>query len=194
MTELSASSQRALARLKELHREEEAPADFRVLVSERLARLEAPAPRSAFSRRGGVGLLLLAAAAAVALGVRSDRTQVSVLPEHWPTTAPPSHSGELKAGRIAVSGALPPDVIRAVMRDEFGRFRECYQTLPQPRPVVVSKLNFTIGAAGTVTTGHVDSEASPALGQCLERVMLAIRFPAPQAGDVTVAYPMQFRP
>ena len=80
------------------------------------------------------------------------------------------------------------------MRDEFGRFRECYETLPQPRPVVVSKLNFTIGAAGNVTAGHVDSEASPVLGQCLERVMLAIRFPAPKAGDVTVGYPVQFGP
>ena len=109
-------------------------------------------------------------------------------------TAPPSHSGDLKAGRIAVSGRLAPDVIRAVMRDEFGRFRECYKTLPRPRPVLVSKLNFTIGAAGNVTAGHVDSEASPVLGQCLERVMLAIRFPAPVGGDVTVGYPVQFGP
>jgi beta-lactamase regulating signal transducer with metallopeptidase domain len=111
-----------------------------------------------------------------------------------PSTAPPGHASDLKAGRIAVSGRLAPDVIRAVLRDEFGRFRECYETLPQPRPVLASKLNFTIGAAGNVTAGHVDSEASPVLGQCLERVMLAIRFPAPKAGDVTVDYPVQFGP
>lgn len=110
------------------------------------------------------------------------------------TTAPPRPSGGLKAGRIAVSGRLAPDVIRAVMRDEFGHFRECYESLPPPRPVVVSTLNFTIGAAGHVTAGHVDSEASPLLGQCLERVMLAIRFPPPQAGEVTVDYPMHFGP
>jgi hypothetical protein len=60
--------------------------------------------------------------------------------------------------------------------------------------VVLSTLNFTIGPAGDVTAGHVDSEASPALGQCLERVMLAMRFPAPAAGDVTVDYPVQFGP
>jgi hypothetical protein len=85
-------------------------------------------------------------------------------------------------------------VIRAVLRREWGRFRECYETLPQPRPVLVSKLSFTIGAAGNVTAAHVDSEASPALGQCLERVLLALHFPAPQAGDVTVDYPVQFGP
>jgi hypothetical protein len=58
----------------------------------------------------------------------------------------------------------------------------------------MSTLNFTIGAAGNVTASQVDSEASPVLGQCLERVMLAIHFPAPEAGDVTVGYAMQFGP
>jgi hypothetical protein len=85
---------------------------------------------------------------------------------------------------------MAPDVIRAVMRGELGRFRECYEALPQPRPVVESTLNFKIDPAGNVTAGHVESEASPVLGQCLEGVLLAIRFPAPAAGDVTVAYTM----
>jgi len=142
----------------------------------------------------GLGLAALAPASCGAPQTETDPGRVPGAAGGEPTTPPPSHSGELKAGRIAVSGSLPPDVIRAVMRDEFGRFRDCYATLPAPRPVVLSTLNFTIGAAGTVTAGHVDSEASPVLGQCLERVMLAVRFPAPQAGDVTVGYPIQFAP
>jgi hypothetical protein len=89
---------------------------------------------------------------------------------------------------------MAPAVIRAVLRDQFGHFRECYEGLPQPRPAVASNLNFTIGAAGNVTAGQVDSAASPALGQCLERVLLALHFPAPRAGDVSVEYPMQFEP
>jgi hypothetical protein len=100
----------------------------------------------------------------------------------------------MKAGRIAVSGALAPEVIRGVMREQFDSFRACYASLPQPRPVALSNLNFTIGAAGNVTAGHVDSEASPALAQCLQRVLLAMHFPAPRAGDVTVDYPVQFGP
>jgi beta-lactamase regulating signal transducer with metallopeptidase domain len=142
----------------------------------------------------GLGLAALAPASCGAPQAEADLSRVQGAAGSGPTTAPPSHSWDLKAGRIAVSGRLAPDVIRAAMRDEFGRFRECYETLPQPRPVVVSTLSFTIGAAGNVTAGHVDSEASPLLGQCLERVMLAIRFPAPKAGDVTVDYPMQFGP
>jgi hypothetical protein len=38
------------------------------------------------------------------------------------------------------------------------------------------------------------AEASPELGQCVERVMLAVRFPAPSGGDVTVGYPVLFGP
>jgi hypothetical protein len=109
-------------------------------------------------------------------------------------TAKPNPSWDLKAGRIVVSGAIAPDAIRAVLRNELGRFRDCYDRLPQPRPVVVSTLRFTIGAAGQVTAGRVDSEQSPALGACLERVVLAMQFPSPTDGDVTVDYPMQFGP
>jgi hypothetical protein len=142
----------------------------------------------------GLGLAARAPASCSAPQTEAGSSQVEGAAGRGATTAPPSHPAELKAGRIAVSGRLAPDAIRAVMRDEFGRFRECYGTLPEPRPVVLSTLNFTIGAAGNVTTGHVDSEASPVLGQCLERVMLAMRFPAPKGGDVSVEYPMQLSP
>jgi len=194
MVEFSSSPEaRALARLKELHRAEEAPQDFRLLVAERLGRLEVPASNGALWKRRGIGLLLLAAAAAIVLALRSDHTQITPLREQpaAPRTAEPV---ELKAGRIEVSGRLPPAVIRTVLHHELGRFRECYEALPQPRPVVISTLHFTIGSEGNVTSGHVDSEASPMLGQCLERVMFALHFPAPTDGDVTVGYPVQFGP
>jgi hypothetical protein len=198
MVELPSSPEaRALARLKTLHRAEEAPQGFRELVAERLGRLDTPASKRAPWKRAGVGVLLLAAAAAVMLGLRSEHTRIILLPEQPAaphTTAAPSHSVGLKAGRMTVSGRLPPAVVRAVMRDELGRFRQCYEALPQPRPVVMSTLNFTIGAAGNVTAGQVDAEASPVLGRCLERVMFTLQFPAPKAGDVTVGYPMSFTP
>ena len=142
----------------------------------------------------GLGLAALAPASCGAPQAEAGPSRVEGAAGSGPTAAPTGPSWELKAGRVEVSGRLAPDVIRGVMRDELGRFRGCYETLPEPRPVLASKLNFTIGAAGNVTAGHVDSEASPMLGQCLERVMLAIRFPPPAAGDVAVGYPMQFGP
>lgn len=196
MVEFSSSPEaRALARLKELHRAEEAPQEFHAVVAERLGRLAVPASNGVLWKRGGIGVLLAAAAVGV-LTLRSDHTRIIPRAEQPAahTTAVSSHPVGVKAGRIAVSGRLPPDVIRAVMREQLGRFRECYETLPPPRPVVMSALEFTIGAKGNVTAGHVKSEASPELGQCLERVMLALHFPAPEAGEVTVGYPMQFAP
>jgi hypothetical protein len=144
-----------------------------------------------------LGLALAALASSASCGApqaEAGPSRVQGVAGSAPTIAPLSQSVDTKAGRIAVSGALAPQVIRGVMREQFGRFRACYESLPQPRPVVSSDLNFTIGAAGDVTAGHVDSEASPALGQCLERVVLALHFPAPKAGDVTVEYPVQFGP
>ena len=169
----------------------------RRIVAERLGRLEAPASKGALWKRGGIGVLILAAAAAVVLALPSDHTRIILLPEEAAaphTTVAPSHSVNLKAGRMTVSGRLPAAVIRAVLGAEFGRFRECYAALPHPRRVLRSALNFTIGPEGNVTAGHVESEASPALGQCLERLMLALHFPAPTAGDVTVRYPLRFAP
>jgi hypothetical protein len=105
MAEFSSSPEsRALARLKELHHAEQVPPDVRVRVAERLARLEAPAPKRALLRRGGIGLLLLAAAAAVALEVRSDRARVMPLPEQ-PAA---SRATEL----VSLSGAAVPGSLR----------------------------------------------------------------------------------
>lgn len=78
----------------------------------------------------GLGLAALAPASCGAPQAEAGPSRVQGAAGSGPTAAPPSHSWDLKAGRIAVSGRLAPDVIRAVMRDQFGRFRECYETLP----------------------------------------------------------------
>ncbi|HVZ36382.1 MAG TPA: hypothetical protein VG963_28330 [Polyangiaceae bacterium] len=105
MAELSSSPEsRALTRLKQWHRADRAPSDFRTRVAERLAQLEAPARRRALSRRGGMGLLLLAAAAAVALAVRADRMRVTPLPEQ-PAAL---HTADI----ISLSGAAVPGSLR----------------------------------------------------------------------------------
>ena len=107
MAEFSSSPEsKALARLKEFHRADRVPPDFRVRVAERLARLEAPAPKRALSRRGGVGLLLLAAAAAVVFAVRSERTWITPLPEQPP--APRATGTEI----VSLTGAAVPGSLR----------------------------------------------------------------------------------
>ena len=100
MAEFSSSPEaRALARLKELHHAEEAPPGFRRLVARRLVRLEAPTPEGAPSRRVCIGLSLLAAAAAVLLAVRSERTRI-VLVQEPPVATPAAELVSLRAATV----------------------------------------------------------------------------------------------
>ena len=89
---------------------------------------------------------------------------------------------------------LPPEKIHEVVRNHYPDFKRCYERLPQPRPTLRVKLHFTIGVDGRVDEGHVDSEASPPLGSCIEPVMRGFVFPSPEGGVVTVAYPVEFAP
>jgi len=100
----SSPESRALARFKELHRAEEAPPDFREHVAERLARLEAPAPKGARSRPGSIGLLLLAAAAVVVLALRRDHERVTLLPEQ--------PAARRTTELVSLSGAAVPGSLR----------------------------------------------------------------------------------
>ncbi|HWO12966.1 MAG TPA: M56 family metallopeptidase [Polyangiaceae bacterium] len=108
-------------------------------------------------------------------------TLVSVAPSSWG-----DDGGGDKTGRLA------PDIIRSVVRQNYGRFRACYEQLPEMVPTWAT-MKFTIGEDGTVTEGTVDAEISQ-LGECIRRGMFAIAFPAPEGGVVTVVYPLVFEP
>lgn len=93
-----------------------------------------------------------------------------------------------------VSQRLDPEVIRKVVRDSYGGFRDCYEALGHPLPDTWAKLNFTIARDGKVSDGEVESPEYPALGKCLDPVMRSMVFPAPKDGIVTVGYPLMFAP
>jgi hypothetical protein len=100
----------------------------------------------------------------------------------------------MRTGSDPTDQGLPPDVIRNVVKDSFPAFRDCYEQLPQPRPSLSLKMHFTIGSGGRVVDGHVDAEASPPLGSCVEAAMWRMAFPGPEEGTVTVGYPIAFAP
>jgi hypothetical protein len=52
----------------------------------------------------------------------------------------------------------------------------------------------TISASGAVTGAHVDTEGAPALGACMEPVMMDFVFPPPEEGAPTVDFPIAFAP
>jgi hypothetical protein len=91
-------------------------------------------------------------------------------------------------------GRLPREVIQNVVRASYPRFADCYETLPQPRPELKVQMDFTIGLEGKVIDGRVESKDWPEFGACVEKVMRALVFPAPDGGIVTVGYPLIFAP
>jgi beta-lactamase regulating signal transducer with metallopeptidase domain len=90
------------------------------------------------------------------------------------------------------SGNLPREQVERVVRQSYGAFRICYEELPKMVPTKAT-LSFTIGVDGRVTEGRVEAEISQ-LGQCVERAMFGLVFPAPVGGVVTVVYPVVFEP
>ena len=104
----------------------------------------------------------------------------------------------IRMGATSISGRLPPEVIQRIVRQNFGRFRGCYQkgllsdAKLQGRIVV----RFVIGrdgrvakvelAGGDLTDHYVRS--------CVARAFSALSFPQPEGGVVTVTYPIVFTP
>ncbi len=106
----------------------------------------------------------------------------------------------VRIGVSSVSGHLPPEVIQRIVRQNFGRFRLCYENGPlEPQPgrrrVAV---RFVIGADGLVSNvGNGGSLTCPTpawWAACSARLLRPGRSPSPTARIVTVTYPIAFSP
>jgi len=106
--------------------------------------------------------------------------------------APPTSPCREVSGHT--DGRIDRHVISKVVRDHYPDFLACYERFLDPKPTVLAEMHFTIGATGRVTGGHVDAEGAPALGACMEPVMLHLMFPPPEGGVQTVVYPIAFAP
>jgi hypothetical protein len=105
---------------------------------------------------------------------------------------------KLRQGVVQVNGGLPPEVIQRIVRQNFGRFRLCYEnglrTNPELRGRITTKL--TIDASGA-TTSAADSGSDLPNAQvvsCVVRGFNNLSFPQPEGGPVTAVYPILFDP
>jgi hypothetical protein len=106
--------------------------------------------------------------------------------------------GPLREGHPEVNGHLPAEVIQRVVRANFGRFRNCYDTGLRSNPSLAGRVvtKFIIGRDGSVTVsadGGSDM-ADRSVVNCVVRSYQNLSFPAPQNGQVTVTYPISFSP
>jgi hypothetical protein len=136
--------------------------------------------------------------------MREDHAMVMGLvaagPEPDPPLAPPGFRPPpvLRQGDIQVNGRLPTPVVSRIIRQNYGRFRLCYENAlrhhPDLRGSVVVKL--VIGRDGSVVTAQDGGSDLPdqETVSCVVRSFMKVSFPQPDGGIVTVSTRIDFAP
>jgi TonB family protein len=93
-------------------------------------------------------------------------------------------------------GGVPPEVVERIVRQNFGRYRLCYENGLRDNPKLEGKvaIQFVIGKDGTVDSAKVGSStlANDAVLQCVRRGFMNLSFPEPEHGTATVTCPLVF--
>jgi hypothetical protein len=101
-------------------------------------------------------------------------------------------------GATAVNGRLPAEVIRRIVRQNFGRFRMCYEQGLGRNPNLEGRVGvrFVIGRDGSVSNVGNGGSDIPDSGvvSCVISAFYGLSFPQPEGGIVTVTYPIMFSP
>jgi hypothetical protein len=104
----------------------------------------------------------------------------------------------IREGATSVNGRLPPEVIQRIVRQNFGRFRLCYENGLRNNPGLQGRVavKFVIDRGGSVAmTNDAGSDIGDSnVVQCVVRAFGNLSFPAPEGGMVTVVYPINFNP
>lgn len=96
------------------------------------------------------------------------------------------------------AGSLDPDIIRRVVRANFGRFRLCYENGLNANPKLEGKvtIQFVINTDGSVksASNKQSTLSDQNVVQCVVRAFKSMSFPKPNNGIVMVTYPIHFSP
>ncbi len=95
-------------------------------------------------------------------------------------------------------GQIPAEVIQRIVRQNFGRFRLCYEDGLRGNPALGGRVSvkFVIDRHGMValaSDGGSDMPDQKVIG-CIVRGFQNLSFPEPQGGVVKVTYPIVFTP
>ena len=94
------------------------------------------------------------------------------------------------------TGKLDTNQITSVVKRRQGAIKSCYERELKKNPNLGGKITvqFTIGQVGRVTSAKVtvNTTGSAAVANCIKQRIARWRFPKPEGGDVTVAYPFIF--
>jgi hypothetical protein len=97
-----------------------------------------------------------------------------------------------------INGHIPAEVIQRIVRQNFGRFRSCYESGLRDNPTLAGRVvtRFTVSREGTVTSSaHGGGDLPNAtVTSCVTRAFYGLTFPEHDGGIVTVVYPLAFSP
>jgi len=97
-----------------------------------------------------------------------------------------------------VTGHIPAEVIQRIVRQNFGRFRMCYERGLAQNSELQGRVavRFVIGRDGAVSNVGDGGSDLPngEVRSCVLSAFYGLSFPSPDAGIVTVVYPIQFSP
>lgn len=100
--------------------------------------------------------------------------------------------------QIETNGRLPPEVIQRIVRQNFGRFRLCYESGLRANPGLSGRVvtKFVIGRDGAVAQAQDAGSdiASQEVVSCVVRSFNNLSFPQPEGGIATVTYPIALSP
>ena len=110
----------------------------------------------------------------------------------------PVKSPSIRQGATQVNGRLPPEVIQRIVRQNFGRYRLCYERGLAKNPTLSGRVavKFVIGRDGAVTSASDGGSdmTDKTLVSCVVDGFKSLTFPQPEGGIVTVVYPIIFNP
>jgi hypothetical protein len=100
--------------------------------------------------------------------------------------------------KIDTNGHLPPEVIQRIVRQNFGRFRLCYEAGLRGNPALTGRVvtKFVIGRDGAVAQAADGGSDIPSKDviSCVVRSFGSLSFPQPEGGIATVIYPIVLSP
>jgi len=108
----------------------------------------------------------------------------------------PPRTPRVRVGPTSVSGRLPAEVIQRIVRQNFGRFRLCYEDGLRRNPNLEGRVSvrFAIGRDGNVLSSGLGGSDLPdsQVASCVVAAFYGLGFPKPEGGIVSVAYPIMF--
>ncbi|MBX3190613.1 MAG: AgmX/PglI C-terminal domain-containing protein [Labilithrix sp.] len=105
---------------------------------------------------------------------------------------------QLRNPTIDTNGRLPAEVIQRIVRQNFGRFRLCYEAGLRGNPALSGRVStkFVIGRDGAVNQASDAGSDLPdqQVVACIVRSFNSLSFPSPEGGVATVTYPIVLTP